>query len=964
MKRFGLKMIRFSLDRPWLIISVTSIVTTALVLLAAVPSIWPERFPRLHKVKVDTDPENMLSKDEAVRVFHNQMKKVFTLHDMVVLGVVNETHPEGVFNTQSLQHIYELAEFAKTLRWKDPKNPEKWVGVVEVDLIAPSTVDNIEPGGPGVIRFEWLMPQPPRTQEEALEIRRKAQRIPFLNGTMISEDGKAICLYIPLTAKNLSYKVSQELKKKIAEFKGDDRFFITGLPVAEDTFGVEMFIQMAVCGPLAMVSIFALMLLFFRKLSIIVSPMIVAFISVITTMALLVISGKTIHIMSSMIPVFITPIAVLDSIHIISIFFDRFSPKRNRSDVMMDVMDSLYMPMLYTSLTSAAGFASLALTPIPPVQVFGLFCAFGIMLAWVLTMTFIPAFVALIPERFMKNFGLRSSHEEARHESPLAAAMHRIGGFTQRHAGAIIVGTIIVAAVAVYGVTLIRVNDNPTKWFTKSHPIREADRVLNSHFGGTYMAYLAFEAVDAVTKVSDYLPAFQKRLTERAQSVQGDVPKAPAIFRTLGEKAAQIAGKARDVKDFLNQLTSYAEEQADNAPDDDSADAWDEALTFLAVEGQRGEVFKRPEVLNYILKLQNFVKEHPHGIVGKTNSIADIVRTVHRDLFQSDPKHFRIPDTAAGAAECLIQYQNSHRPQDLWHFVTPDYRSTSIWFQLHSGDNVDMVAVEQAVDQFIRDNPPPVPLKHAWFGLTYINVVWQQKMVMGMLLSFLGSFLVVFLMMLTLFRSALWGALCMIPLTVTIAFIYGTIGLIGKDYDMPVAVLSALSLGLAVDFAIHFLEHSRALHEKYGSWEEAARHVFAEPARAIARNIIVIAVGFLPLILAPLVPYKTVGVFLAAIMAVAGVATLLILPAMVTLLRKWMFRPSMACCPSCNCVLCMAASVTALVIIAVNVHQFLRTGWDRLATVSAVVVPVLLLACWFASLRQTCRSGSGQKAGE
>ena len=77
-----------------------------------------------------------------------------------------------------------------------------------------------------------------------------------------------------------------------------------------------------------------------------------------------------------------------------------------------------------------------------------------------------------------------------------------------------------------------------------------------------------------------------------------------------------------------------------------------------------------------------------------------------------------------------------------------------------------------------------------------------------------------------------------------------------------VAVLAALSLGLAVDFSIHFLARSRVAAERYGSWEKAAVPMFGEPARAITRNIIVIAVGFLPLLAAPLVPYKTVGFFM------------------------------------------------------------------------------------------------------
>jgi predicted RND superfamily exporter protein len=163
-------------------------------------------------------------------------------------------------------------------------------------------------------------------------------------------------------------------------------------------------------------------------------------------------------------------------------------------------------------------------------------------------------------------------------------------------------------------------------------------------------------------------------------------------------------------------------------------------------------------------------------------------------------------------------------------------------------------------------------------------------MVWGMLNSFLSSFIEVFIMMAVLFRSPSWGLLAMVPLSVTIAFIYGFIGIVGKDYDMPVAVLSSLTLGLAVDFAIHFLERARSTVAKTGSWAKGVKEMFEEPARAITRNVIVIAVGFTPLLAAPLVPYQTVGFFLAGIMAVSGIATMLILPALITLFESWLFK--------------------------------------------------------------------------
>jgi len=110
------------------------------------------------------------------------------------------------------------------------------------------------------------------------------------------------------------------LREKIATFDGEDEFYITGLPVSEDQFGVEMFIQMAICAPLAMIVVSLLMFYFFRKAALVAASMGVAMVAVIVAMGLLIATGNTLHIMSSMIPIFIMPIAVLDAIHIHLLF--------------------------------------------------------------------------------------------------------------------------------------------------------------------------------------------------------------------------------------------------------------------------------------------------------------------------------------------------------------------------------------------------------------------------------------------------------------------------------------------------------------------------------------------------------------------------------------------------------------------------------------------------------------------
>ena len=75
-------------------------VSLFLGLLAAVPSIWPDRFPALNSLQVDTDPENMLAADEPVRIFHNRRRKDKTMYCMAVMRFLNNKHSQSVYNAR------------------------------------------------------------------------------------------------------------------------------------------------------------------------------------------------------------------------------------------------------------------------------------------------------------------------------------------------------------------------------------------------------------------------------------------------------------------------------------------------------------------------------------------------------------------------------------------------------------------------------------------------------------------------------------------------------------------------------------------------------------------------------------------------------------------------------------------------------------------------------------------------
>jgi len=746
----------FPIHHPKLVLTIIAVLTVVAAL-------------QLPRIQIDTDPENMLPADEPVRVIHRNVEAAFNLNDFLVLGIVDE---ETVFTPEILERVQKITDVVRDMD-----------GVIADDILAPSEVDDILPEAGGGIRVQTLMENVPANEEEAQQVLVQIRENPILRGKLASDDGKAMALFIPLESKDVAMEVGQQIQAVIDQDHGDEQYHLAGLPVAQDTFGSAMFQQMAVSAPLAFLLIFLLMLFFFRRWKVVLAPMILSMITVIWTMGLLIGMGYTVHIMSSMIPIFLIPIAVLNSIHILSSVHANYHQKDSMEETLYHTMRELFLPMAFTSLTTVVGFSSLIMTPIPPVQVFGAFVAFGVFVAWLLSLTFIPAYAMLMPHSVLDKFG--QTHEgDAAPESHL----HKIRDFAINHRVAVLVAVSIVMVVAGYGVTRIVVNDNPVNWFKPGTPLRVADRVMNEHLPGTYIAYV------------------------------------------------ELAG---------------------------------------ADEG----AFLDPAWMKWAESLQNEIGRQDN--VGAASSVVDVLKKVQYELLNREAGSATLADTREKIAQYLFLYEMSGgSPDDLFKFITPGQDRMNIWVQMRRGDNQQVRAVVEGVEEWIAHNPPPAGLEVQWAGLSYINVKWQQLMVSGMGKALAGSWVVVLIMMIILFRSLRMGLLAMVPLTVTILVIYGWVGLSGRNYDMPIAVLSSLSLGLSVDFAIHFLQRTRDIHRRHsGNFSRTMTVFFHEPAQALARNIVVIALGFVPMFFATLVPYVTVGAFFFAIMLISGAATFLIMPA-------------------------------------------------------------------------------------
>ncbi|MFA7382084.1 MAG: MMPL family transporter [Desulfurivibrionaceae bacterium] len=308
------------------------------------------------------------------------------------------------------------------------------------------------------------------------------------------------------------------------------------------------------------------------------------------------------------------------------------------------------------------------------------------------------------------------------------------------------------------------------------------------------------------------------------------------------------------------------------------------SLAYVVVGAGEDEFMKNPEALRYIEGLQRRLETLP--VVGKTFSVVDYVKRINLVLHDNDPKFDAIPETKEMIGQYLFLFAMSAKPSDLNNVVDYPFRQANIQVQLKTWDARAMRQVIAAMEEYAKAHPLPLTLKPA--GIAYFNLVWNNEVLMDMVKGFLAALVMVFIILAINFRSLKWALLSYVPLLFTILLLYGVIGFVGKDFDMPISVLSCLSLGMAVDFAIHFVGRfrlRRAERQEVETLADSLAWTAARPGKGIMRNVLLFAAAFSVMLFAPLTPYITVGAFIVSMMFLSALMTIICLPAIIVMMQ-------------------------------------------------------------------------------
>jgi len=310
-------------------------------------------------------------------------------------------------------------------------------------------------------------------------------------------------------------------------------------------------------------------------------------------------------------------------------------------------------------------------------------------------------------------------------------------------------------------------------------------------------------------------------------------------------------------------------------------------ISVIIDTGKR-DGLKDPEVLRFMDRLQRFLEERPE--VGATSSLADLVKESYFTLRGDDPAFYTIPETSRAVAQVLLLYEMGGG-EVTGSMATRDFRMGRISARVRSVGLAGYDELLRAVSEFVEREKPEKIVDWYVTGSPSLYIQLSKKLIASQLTSLGTSFGAVGAIVALLMLSLGAGLLSLIPLLVAVAGNFGVMGYVNAYLDMATVMIASLTVGIGVDYAVHFLSRYRNERGRGLDHASALRETFRTSGRAIVINALTLALGFLVMLFSRFGALNTFGWLMALTMVTSMLGALLVLPAVLAFVPKWAYSP-------------------------------------------------------------------------
>ena len=547
--------------------------------------------------QMETNLDKYMPHDHPAFIYSDKAESWFNIQDGIIIAIENQ---DGIFNTETLDTLKRLT-----------KRFQKFAEIEKNDVTSLYTADNIV-GTEDGMDVKAFFKRVPKTQEKLDELKNKVQSNEMVYGRLVSTDEVVTVIIAEIGDDVFTQDFYNRILETAKASETDNiKIHVAGRPIVEGTMALLGPADMKKMVPIVILVIFVVLFLTLRSFKGTMITLGVVFLSTIWAFGLMATVGIPIYAVSTMIPVMLIAIGVADGIHLYShlqTFIDH-NPSTTRKEAVIDMIKHMGSPVVMTSITTAVGFFSLLTSEVYPVKYFGIFTAFGVIMAMVFSLIFLPAAIMIFglpdPRPIDKN-----EDTEGSSHSKLA---NNFAAWIINHRPVSIIGSALIVVLSLIGMQEMWINSSFLDKFESDSDIVQTDKFINDHFGGTSSLNLILDAEDQKGAFKE--PAVLKLVDKMQKDVNDKL---------------EVVGNTFSLADYINRMNKVM--NADDEKFNTIPDSKEMIAQYLLLYEMSGDPENLNKVVDYDYEKANITFQLKSDNSKAMNSALDIVKTYEDDF--------------------------------------------------------------------------------------------------------------------------------------------------------------------------------------------------------------------------------------------------------------------------------------------------------------------------------------------
>lgn len=422
------------------------------------------------KSRMETDLDKYMPQNHPAFIQSDLAEERFHIRDGVLIAIEN---PKGIYNPHTIAKIRDLTNELEDLE-------EIESGAV-TSLYSADNIVGVEDG----LDVKPFYKKIPESAEELDHLRKTVRNNTMVHGRLISTDETVAIIVAEIEDNVFTQEFYKKLINLAKKHEGVEMIHVAGRPIVEGSMALLAPKDMKKMVPIVIVVIILVLFAFMKSVRGTVATLIVVVLSTVWTFGLMAWVGIPIYAVSTMIPVMLIAIGVADGIHLFHHLhhFKATHKNADRATAVAYLMNAMWKPVVITSLTTAVGFLSLLTSEVYPIKYFGAFTAFGVLVAMVLSLFMIPAFIMVFGIHESKENSNRGFGSGFRNLQDKILVGSSEWGVHNPWKMSVLVALIVVGSAL--GVSKVWINSSFLDNFEKESDIVKTDAFVNEHFGGT-----------------------------------------------------------------------------------------------------------------------------------------------------------------------------------------------------------------------------------------------------------------------------------------------------------------------------------------------------------------------------------------------------------------------------------------------------------------------------------------------